>query len=159
MEGKGIAIRSLARSILGHARAPWCGLKQVSHGHTRTHKIQHSLNLGEATTFSLIVFFVINHKGCIQMSFCLKTSNLGVQFWNSWNWDSLLHIVPFCKRPNKKPKGFVKQKQPTIFAMRHASQLVEHHPLLIYNVPYFIAALLRHIPQIKLCVPLSLRPP
>ncbi len=56
------------------------------------------------------------------------------------NWDfvtnqSLLHIVPFCEGPNKKPEGFAKQKQPAIFAMRHASQLVQHHPSLIYNVP------------------------
>jgi hypothetical protein len=36
--------------------------------------------------------------------------------------------VSFCKGPNKKPKGFAKQKQPAIFAMRHASQLVQHHP-------------------------------
>jgi hypothetical protein len=48
----------------------------------------------------------------------------------------LLHIVPFCKGPNKKPERFTKKKQPAIFAMRHASHLVVHHPLLIYNVPY-----------------------
>jgi hypothetical protein len=72
---------------------------------------------------------------------------------------TLLHIVPFCEGPNKKPKGFAKQKQPAIFAMQHASQLVQHHPSLIYNVPYFIATLLQHIPQTKLCDPLSFRPP
>jgi hypothetical protein len=27
--------------------------------------------------------------------------------------DSLLHIVPFCEGPNKKPEGFAKQKQKT----------------------------------------------
>jgi hypothetical protein len=32
--------------------------------------------LGEATTFPLIVLFVIRHEGCIQMSFCLKTPKL-----------------------------------------------------------------------------------
>jgi hypothetical protein len=37
---------------------------------------------------------------------------------------TLLHIVPFCEGPNKKPERFAKQKQPAIFAMRHASQLV-----------------------------------
>jgi hypothetical protein len=42
----------------------------------------------------------------------------------------------FCERPNKKPEGFAKQKQPAIFAMRHTSHLVVHHPSLIYNVPY-----------------------
>ncbi len=71
----------------------------------------------------------------------------------------LLHIVPFCEGPKEKPEGFAKQKQSAIFAMRHASQLVVHHPSLIYNVPLIIAALLRHIQQTKLCDPLSLRPP
>jgi hypothetical protein len=72
---------------------------------------------------------------------------------------SLLHIVPFCEGPNEKPEGFAKQKQSAIFAMQHASQLVVHHPSLIYNVPLIIAALLRHIRQTKLCDPLSLCPP
>jgi hypothetical protein len=72
---------------------------------------------------------------------------------------TLLHIVPFCEGPNKKLEGFAKQKQPAIFAMRHASQVVQHHPSLIYNVPYFIATLLRHIPQTKPCDPLGFRPP
>jgi len=58
-----------------------------------------------------------------------------------WSWflipcEYLLHIVPFCERSNKKPEGFVKQKQPAIFTMRHASHLVVHHPSLIYNVFY-----------------------
>ncbi len=30
---------------------------------------------------------------------------------------SLLHIVSFCEGKNKKPEGFAKQKQPSIFAM------------------------------------------
>ncbi len=60
---------------------------------------------------------------------------------------------------NKKPEGFAKQKQSAIFAMQHASQLVVHHPSLIYNVPLIIATLLRHIQQKKLCDPLSLCPP
>jgi hypothetical protein len=72
---------------------------------------------------------------------------------------SLLHIVPFCERPNEKPEGFAKQKQSAIFTMRHASQLVVHHPSLIYNVPLITATLLQHIRQTKLCDPLCLRPP
>ncbi len=72
---------------------------------------------------------------------------------------SLLHIVPFCEGPNEKPEGFAKQKQSAIFAMRHASQLVVHHPSLIYNVPLIIATFLRHIRQTKLCDSLNLRPP
>ncbi len=46
----------------------------------------------------------------------------------------LLHIVPFCEGPNKKPEGFAKQKQPAKFAMPHASHLVVHQPSLLYNV-------------------------
>jgi len=37
---------------------------------TWTHKIHHGLNLGEATTFPLIVYFVPGHKTNTQMSFC-----------------------------------------------------------------------------------------
>ncbi len=93
-----------------------------------------------------------------KLSFCQN------RFWffmnaNCESRPTLLHIVPFCEGPNEKPEGFAKQKQSAIFAMRHASQLVMHHPLLIYNVPLIIAALLQHIQQTKLCDPLSLRPP
>jgi len=43
-----------------------------------THKIHHGSNLGEDTTFPLIIFFVINHPNYIQMSFCLGTLKLGI---------------------------------------------------------------------------------
>jgi hypothetical protein len=46
--------------------------------HTQTHKIPHSLNLGEVNTFPFIIFFMINHGGYIQMSFCFETFKLGV---------------------------------------------------------------------------------
>jgi hypothetical protein len=51
---------------------------RTSHGQTRTHKIHHGLNLGEATTFPLIVFSMLGHKSNTQMSFCPKTPKLGV---------------------------------------------------------------------------------
>jgi hypothetical protein len=54
------------------------GHTRTSHGHTRTHKTHHGPNSKEATTFALIVFFVINHGGYIQMSFCPRTSKLGI---------------------------------------------------------------------------------
>jgi hypothetical protein len=38
---------------------------QMNHGHTRIHKTHHDLDLGEATTFPLIVFSVISHGGYI----------------------------------------------------------------------------------------------
>jgi hypothetical protein len=50
----------------------------ISHGHTRTHKTFHDPDLRETITFPLIVFFVINHKGYIQMTFCFATAKLGV---------------------------------------------------------------------------------
>jgi hypothetical protein len=40
---------------------------------TRTHKIHHGLDLGEATTFPLIVFYVLGHGTSTQMSFCPRT--------------------------------------------------------------------------------------
>jgi hypothetical protein len=46
---------------------------RMSHGHIETHKIHHDLDSREATTFPLIVFFVISHGAT---SFCLK--NLGI---------------------------------------------------------------------------------
>jgi hypothetical protein len=33
--------------------------------------------LGEATTFPLAILFVISHRGCIQMSFCLRIPKIG----------------------------------------------------------------------------------
>jgi hypothetical protein len=60
-------------------------------------------------------------------------SSLGV---SCFLFISLLHIAPFCEGPNKKPEGFAKEKQPAIFAMRHASHLLVHHPSLIYTIPY-----------------------
>jgi hypothetical protein len=50
----------------------------MSHGHTRTHKFHDDPDLGEATTFPLIVLFVPSHGACTQMSFCPKTPKLGM---------------------------------------------------------------------------------
>jgi hypothetical protein len=38
---------------------------RTSHGQTRTHKTHHDLDLGEATTFPFIVYFVPLHKAHI----------------------------------------------------------------------------------------------
>jgi hypothetical protein len=51
---------------------------QTSHEQTLTHKIHHSLDLGEATTFPLIVIFVLGHGASTQMSFCPKTPKFRV---------------------------------------------------------------------------------
>ncbi len=50
---------------------------KMNHMQIRTHKIHHSSNLGETTTFPLIVFFVLGHGTYTQMSFCFRTPKLG----------------------------------------------------------------------------------
>jgi hypothetical protein len=47
----------------------------MNHKQTRTHKIQHGSNLGDATAFPFIVFYVPNHGANTQMSFCPETPN------------------------------------------------------------------------------------
>jgi hypothetical protein len=51
---------------------------QMHHRHTQIHKTHHGLNLGEATTFPLIVLYVTNHGGCTQMLFFPKLPTLEV---------------------------------------------------------------------------------
>jgi hypothetical protein len=46
---------------------------RMSHGQTWTHKTHHGPDLGEATTFSLIIYFVPIHEAHIQMTFCPGT--------------------------------------------------------------------------------------
>jgi len=58
----------------------------MNHGQTRTHKTHHGLNLEEATTFPLIVYFVPLHEAHIQMAFCPRTPKWESQ--NSQSWDS-----------------------------------------------------------------------
>jgi hypothetical protein len=46
---------------------------KMNHGQIWTHKTHHGPDLGEATTFPLIVYSVPLHKAHIQMTFCLGT--------------------------------------------------------------------------------------
>jgi hypothetical protein len=55
---------------------------RTSHGQPWIHKIHHGPDLGEATTFSLVVFSVALHGGHIQMAFWLKFPRLGLP----WLW-------------------------------------------------------------------------
>jgi hypothetical protein len=70
---------------------------RTSHGHTRTHKIHHGPDLGEATTFPLILFSVINHMGYIQMSFFPKTPNLGVPKFSKLGFLAFWTPITFCE--------------------------------------------------------------
>ncbi len=60
---------------------------RTSHGQIETHKIHHSPDLGEATTFPFILYFVTSHGTNTQMSFCLGTPK-----WVSRN----SHNCNFC---------------------------------------------------------------
>jgi hypothetical protein len=51
---------------------------QTNHEQTQTHKTHHELDLGEATTFPFIIFFVSGHGGNTQMSFCPATPKLRI---------------------------------------------------------------------------------
>jgi len=59
---------------------------RTSHMQTWTHKTHHGPNLGEATTFRLIVYFVPLHEAHIQMAFCSGTPKWESQ--NCQSWDS-----------------------------------------------------------------------
>ncbi len=50
---------------------------RTSHGQIRIHKTHHGPNLGEATTFPFIVYFVPLHEAHIQMAFCPKIPKVG----------------------------------------------------------------------------------
>jgi hypothetical protein len=57
----------------------------MSHRHTHIHKTHHNPDLGEAITFCLIVFSMLGHGACTQMSFCHGTFNFP-KLGFSWLW-------------------------------------------------------------------------
>jgi hypothetical protein len=59
---------------------------RTSHGQTQTHKTHHGPDLGETTTFPLIVYIVPLHEAHIQMAFCPRTPKWGSR--NCQSWDS-----------------------------------------------------------------------
>jgi len=69
---------------------------QTYHGHTWTHKTRYNPNLGEATTFPLIILFVLNHGSCTQMSFCPRTPKLGVSKFLKLRLPRLWKFITFC---------------------------------------------------------------
>jgi hypothetical protein len=46
---------------------------KTNHGQTRIHKTHHGPDMGETTTFPLILYYVPLHKAHIQMAFCPGT--------------------------------------------------------------------------------------
>jgi hypothetical protein len=64
--------------------------------HTQIHKTHHDPYLGEATTFPLIVFSMLGHGACTQMSFCPITPKLGVPKFAKLGLSRLLRLITFC---------------------------------------------------------------
>jgi hypothetical protein len=56
---------------------------KTSHGQTRTHKTHHGPDLGDFTTFPLILYSMLLHEAHIQMTFCPK-----ILKWESRNCQS-----------------------------------------------------------------------
>jgi hypothetical protein len=62
---------------------------RMNHRRVRTHKTHHGLDLGKATTFPFIVYFVLGHGTSTQMTFCLgipKGESRNFQSWDSCNF-------------------------------------------------------------------------
>jgi hypothetical protein len=70
---------------------------RMNHGQTQTHKIHHSPNLGETTTFPFIVFSMLCHKACTQMSFFPKTLKLRVPKFSKLRFSQLWKPITSCE--------------------------------------------------------------
>jgi hypothetical protein len=60
----------------------------MNHWQTWIHKIHHSSDLREATTFPFRVYSMASHGTSIQMAFCPETPKWEWESWNSQSWDS-----------------------------------------------------------------------
>jgi hypothetical protein len=69
---------------------------RMNHEQTWIHKIHHGLDLGETTTFPLIVFFVPGNRPYTQMSFCLETPKLGISKFSKWEVPRIWKPITFC---------------------------------------------------------------
>jgi hypothetical protein len=64
---------------------------------THTHKTHHSPDLGEATSFLLIVLFVLGHGSCTQMSFCPRIPRLWIPRFPKLGFPRLWRTIMFCE--------------------------------------------------------------
>jgi hypothetical protein len=58
--------------------------------------LEHFWCLEEATTFPLIVFSMISHRGYIQMSLCLRAPKLGVSKFPKLGLPALWRVITSC---------------------------------------------------------------
>jgi hypothetical protein len=68
----------------------------TSHEQTWSHNTHHNLDMGETTTFPLILFSVLGHGTCTQMSFCLGTPKLGVSKFLKLGLLQLWRLIISC---------------------------------------------------------------
>jgi hypothetical protein len=68
----------------------------MNHMQTQIHKIHHDPNLGEATTFPLLVLSMPSHRACTQMSFCPKTPKLGILKFPKLGFTWFWMPITFC---------------------------------------------------------------
>jgi len=70
----------------------------------RIHKTHHGSDLGETTTFPLILFSMLSHGACTKMSFCFGTPKLGILKFSKLG---LWMPITFCV--NLRLRWFLKQ--------------------------------------------------
>jgi hypothetical protein len=94
----------------------------------------HYLQLGHGIILIFALSVVIHQfVNICEMGACdINTYSLGLLCWVTWFTTT---YCAFLRRAKEKTGRVCKAKQPTIFAMRHASHLMVHQPSLIYNVP------------------------
>jgi hypothetical protein len=69
---------------------------QTNYGQTQIHETHHGLDLGEATTFPLIVLFMTGHGAYTQMSFCPRTPKLGILKFSKLGLLQLWRAITSC---------------------------------------------------------------
>jgi hypothetical protein len=70
----------------------------MNHEQTQTHKIHQGPNFGESTTFPFLIFFVPGHEPCTQISFCPKTSKLGISKFSKLGLSKLWKHITLCAK-------------------------------------------------------------
>jgi hypothetical protein len=68
----------------------------MNHEQTWTHKTHHGLDLGEAITFPLILYFVPLHEAHIQMAFFPQDSQMGVLKFLKLGLPQLWVFITLC---------------------------------------------------------------
>jgi hypothetical protein len=84
-------------SWLMHSRSTFDA--RTNHEQTRTHKTHHDPDSGEATTFPLIVFFVLGYGVSTQMPFCLRTPKWESRNFRNWDCATLDAHNFVCRPP------------------------------------------------------------